>query len=706
MRIAYDGAEQTWDLRTEGAGPGSLLGATHLRLRLVDGLLGVTLAAEDHGDDPHARPGVFRDPILATRAEAAVQLAPDNRDVIWRLHDWSQPDSETFRLVLQATDLPLQTELRLVADETTGLLRRSTWLRHIGSESVLDISHATSAAILLPDDIQQVVHLAGRGGAEAQVQQIALAYSPLLLESRAGKSGFEFSPYVALCASGYTYLYELLWSGNWQMHVRRAMDGRVSVAGGLNSWGLRHRLHPGDTLELPSAVLACIPGDLNAATQRLHDYRRSHLRPDPERAIPVQFNSWYPYPGEPPVAKMKEFADAAAALGCEVFVQDAGWYTTETEDPQESWWMRAGDWKVNPRLFPNGLEELSRYCQERGLGFGIWFEPEGVSPSAVIRRDHPEWLHVIGGRPTPKHERAMLHLGVPEARAFVRERILRVLRATNARWMKWDFNTSLLQGGWAAGLPEKLTRQDPLIAHYRGLYLLQDELREAVPALTLEMCAGGGQRFDGAILSHGHTNWMSDHTQALVKLAIHFGSQLAHPAIECNDWLIDWPPQYTGHTALTQDERGDAVFRTRVAMLGSFGISAPVERWSAADLAAVKQHIVWYKEYVRPLVQTGNQYLLTDAPPLDGEGDWAAIWYTAKDADCGVLFVFRLASTESQHTFVLPGLRPDVAYRLRTPEGLDITRRGSELATGLLVTVDTVFRSALMFVERLNDGSA
>jgi alpha-galactosidase len=697
MRIVYDEASQSWELTWP---------ATRMYLRLVDGLLCSTLAGLKHGDEHHSPISAFRDPILATRTEAAVQLAPDYRDAIWRLQEWSQPDMETFLLVLRATDLPLQIELRLVADEATGLLHHYALLRHVGQDSTLDIRHATSASVLVPDDVQHVVHLAGRGGAEAQVQQVDLTYNPLLLESRSGKTGFEFSPYVALGSPEYTYVYELLWSGNWQIHVRRVMDGRVSVSGGLNSWSLRHRLHPGDTLELPSAVFACVPGDLNAATQRLHDYRRRHLLADPDRAIPVQFNSWYPYPGEPPVAKMKAFVDAAAELGCEVFVQDAGWYTTETEDPQESWWMRAGDWKVNPRLFPHGLEELSRHCQERGLGFGIWFEPEAVSPSAVLRREHPEWLHVIGGRPTPSHERAMLHLGVPEARAFVRDRILRVLRATDASWMKWDFNTNLLQGGWAMGLPEELTRQDPLIAHYSGLYRLQDELRAALPRLTLEMCAGGGQRFDAAILSHAHTNWMSDHTQSLVKLAIHFGSQLAHPAIECNDWLIDWPPQYTSHTARTQDERGDIAFRTRVAMLGSFGISAPVERWSVKDIATVKQHIRWYKELVRPLVQTGNQYQLTKAPPLDGEGEWAAIWYAATNAHRGVLFAFRLASPNSQHRFSLPGLCPDAEYCLRTPEGWSSTRLGSDLAAGLLVTVEAPFRSVLMFVERLNDGSA
>lgn len=124
-------------------------------------------------------------------------------------------------------------------------------------------------------------------------------------------------------------------------------------------------------------LLGCVAGDLNAATHRLHDYGRRQ-RPNPERPLPVHFNSWYPYQGEPPVAKMQEFAVAAADLGCETFVLDAGWYTTEVENPDETWWPRTGDSIMNQRNFPNGLEELSRTCQEQGIGFGIWFEPEAI----------------------------------------------------------------------------------------------------------------------------------------------------------------------------------------------------------------------------------------------------------------------------------------------------------------------------------------
>lgn len=692
MQVQYDAENQRWDLTWQ-----DLL----LRLRLME----ATLVCEYFGAADQVAPiatwARYLDTLRLTRSAASVQLTGADWGIQWALHSWLQPEWDSLVISLQAADLPLKSNLRFVADEDTGLLRCQTTLSHNGDGPPLDISGAVSVSVLLPSDVEETVHLAGRWGAETQVQRLSLPESALLLESRAGKTGFDFSPYAALLAPDHTYLCELLWSGNWQLHIRRRPDGLVTLAGGVNDWGFRHRLHPDDHLELPAALLACVPGDLNVATQRLHDYHRRHLRPDSDRPVPVQFNSWYPYPGEPPVETMKSFATTAAELGCEVFVLDAGWYTTETEDPAESWWSRTGDWIVNRRLFPDGLEDLSAYCQDRGLGFGIWFEPEAVSPNAQIRRTHPDWLHFIEGAPLPPSgERGIVHLGVPEARTYIRERILDILRKTGAIWMKWDFNTDLLQGGWAPGLPETLTDKDPLVAHYQGLYQLQDELRAAMPDLTLEMCAGGGGRFDPNIMSHAHTNWMSDQTQSLMNLAIHFGSQLAHPAVECNDWLIEWPPHDGLHGRQTVDERGDLAFRTRVAMLGTFGISAPVEQWTPADKDVVITHITWYKSLVRPVVHWGGQYFLTDAPPLDGEGDWAAVWYLSKDRTRGVLFAFRLASSEGDRSFALPGLLPDARYRLTSPEGLHAEASGTELSEGLIVSTEAPFRSVLIAVER------
>ena len=691
MQVQYDAEKRVWDLTWQ-----HIL----LRLRLFDGLLWADYFGPAAWADTTAPQTPFGDVIWETRCMAGVSLAPDETAVQWELAEWSQPTPVSCVIRLCAVDQPVACHVRFDQDKESGLLLVHTEISNAGPDVMLDICHAVSAGLSLPDRVSEIVHLSGRWGAETQIQRLALSTTPIVLESRSGKTGFEYLPYVALLAPGYTFVVELAWSGNWVMPVRRLADGRVTVSAGLNDWGLRHRLRPGETLALPDVFALCVKGDLNAATQRLHDYRRRYPGPDNQHPVPVQFNSWYVYNEQVPVDQMKAAADAAAALGCEVFVLDAGWYTTEVENPNEGWWTRTGDWVVNARWFPNGLEELSDHCHSHGLDFGIWFEPEAVGASSVIRREHPEWLHAMGGRPAPPDQRGILNLGVPEARAFIRERIGRILRATKAEWMKWDFNTDLRQGGWAPGTPDELAHQDPLIAHYRGLYQLQREIREAIPSLTLEMCAGGGGRFDPAILTNSHVNWMSDQTNPLMNLAIHFGSQLAHCAFECNDWLVEWPP----HSAVgaEADPRGDLAFRTRVAMLGSFGISARVERWTEDDKAMVKTHVNWYKQIIQPIILNGDQYLLTEAPPLDGNGDWAAVWYAAKNGERGVLFAFRLAGTDAHHLLRLPGLSPNARYRLRSPEGWTAERSGEELAEGLVVDLDEPYRSALVYVEQLS----
>jgi alpha-galactosidase len=293
----------------------------------------------------------------------------------------------------------------------------------------------------------------------------------------------------------------------------------------------------------------------------------------------------------------------------------------------------------------------------------------------------------------------VLNLGIPAARQHVFERVTRILSAVGVDWMKWDFNVDLHAGGWAPGLPSALTDQDPLVAHYDGLYRLQDAIRRWFPDLVLEMCASGGGRLDGAILSHAHVNWISDQPGALRKLAIHFGSQLAHPAVTCNDWLVEWPPGsiagYNDEDAGSLDERGDLPFRLRVAMLGSFGISARADHWSDAVFAIAAEHIALYRDVVRAIVQHGDQYMLTRPPPADGSGDWAAIWYVAKDGVRGVLFAFRLDGEEASRMFPLPGLLDGRRYRVR--------RFGSAFgelpAEGLTVTVSEKFQSELCVVE-------
>ncbi len=113
--------------------------------------------------------------------------------------------------------------------------------------------------------------------------------------------------------------------------------------------------------------------------------------------MPVHFNTWYPATEFIPFERAKEYARHAADLGCELLVVDAGWYRKEIEVEGDGWWRKTGDWIVDERIYPEGMEALSIACRDLGIGLGLWFEPEAVGVNAWVRRNHPEWLHAVGG---------------------------------------------------------------------------------------------------------------------------------------------------------------------------------------------------------------------------------------------------------------------------------------------------------------------
>ncbi|MCW5747299.1 MAG: alpha-galactosidase [Alphaproteobacteria bacterium] len=633
--------------------------------------------------------------------EALIAVGRQRQPVSWEVDAWRQPDARTLVLELRAAQHPLRAEVHFDFDPASGMLTRRTRVRHDGTDGPVDITATLALSVAIREPIRRMTYLAGGWETETDIQRVRPGEAAIVLESRAGMTGFDFQPHVLLHAAAASYVCQIFWSGNWTLRVARR-DGATMLLGGLNNWQFHHRLQPGGSLALPTVLFGRFEGAPGLATRRLHDYRRAR-RPDPDRVIPVQYNCWYSLRGQPTAEALLPLVPIVARLGCEAFVVDAGWSRTDDGESDAEWDQRTGDWRVSRRRFPYGLREVAARCRQQGLRFGVWFEPEVIAPASSIRRDHPEWLHHIGGKAPAAGARAVLNLGVPAAWQHVFDRVTRILRAVGVDWMKWDFNSEIGAGGWAPGLPEALTEQAVLVAHYEGLYRLFDAIRAAFPDLILETCAGGGGRMDGGILAHAHVNWISDQVGPLRKLAIHFGTQLAHPAVMCNDWLIDWPGDAGGRQVPRVEPRGDLQLRLRVAMLGSFGISAPIEHWSGADLQVAARHVALYKTRLRAIIQHGDQYFLTRPPPPDGNGAWAAVWYAAKDGSTGVLFCFRLAGPEAKRVFRLPGLHAARRYRAAFYSGEVVEASGEMLAAGLAVTIADTFRSALCLVEVMPD---
>ena len=80
-------------------------------------------------------------------------------------------------------------------------------------------------------------------------------------------------------------------------------------------------------------------------------------------------------------------------MGAELFVLDDGWFGKRNDTTSS-----VGDWVPNEEKLGGNLSELIREIEEKGIAFGLWFEPEMVSPDSNLYRAHPEWVMQVQGR--------------------------------------------------------------------------------------------------------------------------------------------------------------------------------------------------------------------------------------------------------------------------------------------------------------------
>ena len=77
---------------------------------------------------------------------------------------------------------------------------------------------------------------------------------------------------------------------------------------------------------------------------------------------------------------MLSLAKQAKAVGVELFVLDDGWFGERNSDT-----AGLGDYTVNRKKLPGGIEGLAQKITAMGLRFGLWFEPEAVNPDSPPR---------------------------------------------------------------------------------------------------------------------------------------------------------------------------------------------------------------------------------------------------------------------------------------------------------------------------------
>lgn len=531
----------------------------------------------------------------------------------------------------------------------------------------LTLGQIVSMNLDIPTDNLDLIHLNGAWARETQLERNKVMKGVQSISSTRGASSHVHNPFMALCSpdttehNGDVIGLSLIYSGNFRGQVEVDSYGISRVQMGINPYQFKWVLTKGVTFETPETVMVYSKNGLNGMSQVFHDFYQNHLV-NPIWAYkkrPILVNNWEATYFNFDENKILDIAKNAAELGMELFVLDDGWFGKRDDDTSS-----LGDWFVDKEKIPNGLPKLSEEIHNLGLQFGLWFEPEMISKGTNLYEKHPDWLI---GHPDKRishgRNQFVLDFSRKEVVDNIFQQMTKIIDSTKIDYLKLDMNRYISE---AFSTNAQINNQGELSHRYiLGVYDLYNRLVTTYPDILIESCAGGGGRFDPALLYYAPQTWASDDTDAIERLKIQYGASMVYPLATIGSHVSDIPNHQVARMTSLKT-RGD------VATFGTFGYELDITKLSEHEKNQVKEQIYQFKQH-QELVQNGVFYRLLN-PFSSNEVAWMVVSKDRKEALVGYYQI--LAKPNPKYERIkLKGLQHDVKYKINN----EISRYGDDL---------------------------
>ncbi|MBR4711364.1 MAG: alpha-galactosidase [Clostridia bacterium] len=671
--------------RVETFSPASVLRRWGLK---EDGSLSVQNCALNHvpQEYPSCGLGDMREGALIVRNPADGTASCDLRFVSAETEDGKYGleglpaafggEAKTLRLRLRDDLLGLEVTLLYAVFEDCDIIARSAVFTN-GGDRPLILERAASLCLELPDSRWDLVTLSGDWARERDVIRRPLTPGEMSVSSIRGASSLLVSPFAALArpgtgeASGEVIAAALVYSGSFYAGAEVGSRDAVRLMLGLNDRHFAWLLAPGERFTAPEAVLTWSDGGFDGMSAQFHRLCAEHIVRGrfAHAPRPILLNNWEATYFNFDADKLLAIARKAAEAGVELFVLDDGWFGHRDSDNSS-----LGDWVVDRRKLPDGLKSLAEKVHGLGLKFGLWFEPEMVSPDSDLYRAHPEYAMQIRGRtPIEGRNQLILDLSRPDVQDFMYRAVADVLRENPIDYVKWDMNRNFTNVGSLALPPERM-RELPH-RYMLGLYAVLEKLQAEFPDVLFESCSSGGGRFDLGMLYYMPQTWCSDNTDALCRCRIQWGTSLVFPPFAMGSHVSAVPNHQTGRVTPIRT-------RANVAMSGCFGFELDLNKLPDEEMEAVKDIIRRVRSLRETLLYGSFHRLLS---PFEGH-DTAWITVSPDRREAVLMFTRDLSLPNTDAPMLrLRGLDPALVY---TVEETGETYRGDELmASGLCVAL-------------------
>ena len=574
------------------------------------------------------------------------------------------PHDEDQELVLLLEDAKqhVQAELHYLTYKDSDVFGR--YLKVINQGDAIDIRKAMSLQMGLDGEGYELINFYGAWAGEFQKEVTPLGHLRYSFDSTTGSSSSRHNPFFVIkkketnYEQGACYGFNLVYSGNHYEEIEVTSFNKLRIQSGISPLGFKKTLKQGESFMTPLAILSFSNDGLNGMIHAMHTFVNEHVIPKAfaYQARPVVFNNWEGTFMKFNERKLHALARKAAAIGVECFVLDDGWFGKRNNDQSG-----LGDWTVNKKKLPHGIKGLCDYVHKKGMKFGLWFEPEMVSPDSDLYRAHPDYaIHDGLHEPSLGRHQLTLDLTKQEVRAYIVNAVEAVLKSAPIDFVKWDYNRNITD------IPA--TSSCFFHDYVLSLYQVVGQITKDFPQILFENCASGGNRCDLGMLSYFPQTWTSDDTDSFERAKIQDGMVMGYPLSVMSNHVS---AKTSG--AMLRKTSFDSKFD--VACLGVLGYELDLATLSKKELANFKDQIAFYKAH-RDVCQFGVYEQISEL------GSSSFSTKEAHDARGAIISrtVGICRPVPSQESLFALGLDPQASYHYAIrPEAIDIRRFGTIL---------------------------
>ena len=454
----------------------------------------------------------------------------------------------------------------------------------------------------------------------------------------------------------------LVYSGNYKLKTVTDDTEYHYFFASINEQNSEYHLKKGETFKTPALALTYSTQGLSGASRNFHKWGRKYILAHGDKERDILLNSWEGVYFDINQKGMDQMMADIHSMGGELFVMDDGWFGTKYPRVTDN--CALGDWVVDTKKLPNGIEGLLSDARKNQVKFGIWIEPEMTNTTSMLYEKHPDWVikapkrdAVLGRGGT----QLVLDLSNPKVQDFVFGVVDNLLtKYPDIAYIKWDANMPIMNHG--SQYLSAAEQSHLYIAYHQGFAKVIDRIRAKYKDVVIQCCASGGGRANWGMLRGFDEFWVSDNTDAMQRIYMQYGTSYFFPAIAMASHISAVPNHTVFRTTSLK-------YRIDVAMSGRLGMEIQPKNMTDEEKALCRKAISEYKE-IRPVVQFGDLYRLVS--PYDNQG-LSSIMYVSEAKDKAVFYWWKLVNFYNVHLprVKMAGLDENKMYKVKELDVID-----------------------------------